>query len=315
MSQQVNVYRELAFHPGAIITGAPYPFGLQGRDAKTYYVNNITGSSTADGLSWNSAFAQPSTAITAVEAHRQLQGTDTNDYIRDTIIIQGTGTRYTQISSLPSYCDVIGLGAYPLGNGAGIVCIGAASGADGFAGSTRGSNWHNIQFNAGGSYWAATLTIAYRSMFEDCAFGGAADNAAMTGALNIISGSGLVLRRCHTIAHAAFPVTGFAFATAAGNFNECLVEDCRINASTTGLTNVGYLNNGTTIRNNIVWGGTTGISDTSTQTADAALAFYYNNFASGATTGMTVTQSPERRCMNNYSVGNATSAIYYALGA
>ena len=314
MGQQVNVYRKLKMFPGAVVEGALGPLFDTG--GTTYYVNNITGSSTADGLSWNSAFDQFSTAVTASEAKRQLQGTDTNDYVRNTIVIQGTGTAYTYVAAIPSYCDVVGLGAVPFGDGAGIVVIGNAAGAaHGVAGSTRGSNWSNIQFVGAGSYYAMNLAVAYRTSFEMCAFGGNASSAACAIAFNVVSASGLVLRDCKTIAHAAFPVIGWAMSTAGGNWNECLMERCYGNASTTGYTNAGYLQNGSIVRDCIFYGGTTGLSDTSTQTGLGALAFYWHNFGSGGTTGITVTNGAELRSMDNYSVGNATSAVYYALGA
>ncbi len=41
---------------------------------RTYFVNNITGSSTNDGLSWANAMDEVSTAITASEVYRQLGG-------------------------------------------------------------------------------------------------------------------------------------------------------------------------------------------------------------------------------------------------
>jgi len=283
---------------------------------RTYYVNNITGGSTNDGLSWGQAMDQVSTAITASEAYRVLQGTSTNDYVRNRIVVQGTGTTYTYLAALPSYADVIGLGAPPFGDGTGIVVIGDAAGSyDGAAGSTRGSCWSNIQFVGASTKYAVDLAVAYRSSFEHCGFGGNAASAACAIAFNVVSASGLELRDCKTLAHAAFPVIGFAMATAGGNFNECLVERCYANASTTGYTNAGYLSNGTVVRDCIFYGGTTGLTDTSAQTGDGALAFYWHNFASGATTGMTMTNSPERHCMDNYSVSNATSAVYYALGA
>ena len=282
---------------------------------KTYYVNNITGSAAATGLSWSEAFDQLSTAVTASEAHRSAQTTN-NTYIRNTIIIQGTGTTYTYISSMPSYCDVVGLGAPPFGDGTGIVVLGDASGAaDGMAGSTRGSTWYNMQFVGAGSYYGVDLAVAYRSMFDTCAFGGNAASAACAIAFNVVSASGLVLRDCKTIAHAAFPVIGYAMSTAGGNWNECLMERCYANASTTGYTNVGYLQNGSVVRDCLFYGGTTGLSDTSAQTSNNALAFYWGNLGSGGTTGITVTNGAERRCMNNYSVSDATSALYYALGA
>ncbi len=280
---------------------------------RTYYVNNITGGSTNDGLSWGMAMDQVSTAITASEAYRVLQGTSTNDYVRNRIIIQGTGTTYSAISALPSYADVIGLGAPPFGDGTGIVVLGDASGAaDGAAGSTRGSTWSNMQFVGAGSYYGIDLAIAYRTKFEMCAFGGNAASAACAIAFNVVSASGLVMRDCKTIAHAAFPVIGYAMATAGGNWNECLMERCYANASTTGYTNVGYLQNGSVVKDCIFYGGTTGLSDTSAQTGLGALAFYFNNMASGGTTGMTATNGAEKRCQNNSSVGGTTSAIYYA---
>jgi len=92
MGQQVNVYRKLKLYPGAIVEGAWNGFD---RGGKTYYVNNITGSPTADGLSWNSCVDQPSAAIILSEASRVIHpGTTTNDYIKNTIVIQGTGTAY-----------------------------------------------------------------------------------------------------------------------------------------------------------------------------------------------------------------------------
>ncbi len=313
MSQQVNVYRKLKLWPGAIVEGAWNGFD---RNNRTYYVNNITGSSTADGLSWNSAMSQVSTAITASEAYRAIPASATNEYVRNTIVVQGTGTTYSAISALPSYADVIGLGAVPFGDGAGIVVIGDATGAaDGAAGSTRGSNWSNIQFVGAGSYYAIDLAVAYRTSFEMCAFGGNSSSAACAIAFNVVSASGLVMRDCKTIAHAAFPVIGYAMSTAGGNWNECLMERCYANASTTGYTNVGYLQNGSIVRDCIFYGGTTGLSDTSAQTGVGALAFYWHNFATGGTTGMTVTNGSEARCMDNYEVSNATSAVYYALGA
>ncbi len=312
MPQQVNVYRKLRLFPGAVVEGAWDGFD---RGGHTYYVNNITGSTTADGLSWDSAVSLPSRAITLSEASRLIHaGTTTNDYVRNRIVIQGTGTTYTALSALPSYCDVIGLGAPPFGDGAGIVVIGDATGAaDGAAGSTRGSTWTNIQFVGAGSFYAIDLAIAYRSSFDTCAFGGSAGSAACAIAFNVVSASGLIMRDCKTIAHAAFPVIGYAMATAGGNFNECLIERCYANASTTGYTNAGYLSNGTVVRDCIFYGGTTGLSDTSAQTGDGALAFYWQNFASGATTGMTMTNSAERHCMQNMSVSNAASAYYFAI--
>ena len=310
MPQQVNVYRELKMHPGAIVTGALGPLFDTG--GTTYYVNNITGSSTADGLSWNSAFDEVSTAVTASEASRLVHpGTTTNDYIRNKIVIQGTGTTYDAISALPSYCDVIGLGAEPFGDGTGIVVLGDATGAaDGAAGSMRGTNIYNMQFVGAGSFYAMDLAVAYRSKFENCAFGGNASSAACAIAFNVVSASGLVLRECKTIMHAAAPVIGWAMSTAGGNWNECLMERCHGYGSTTGYTNAGYLQNGSVVRACVFYGGTTGLSDTSAQTGMAGLAMYVGNYASGGTTGMTVTNQAKRRALDNWTCSNVTIAQY-----
>lgn len=317
MGQQVNVYDKLVFQPGAHVTGAWN--GSYDTGGRTYYVNNITGGANADGLSWNSAFDQLDTAVTASEAYRALGGrksaVDTNDYIRNRIVLQGTGTTYEAVDALPNWCDVIGLGAVPFGDGYGIVVLGDNTGSsDGLAGEVRGSNFYNIQFIAEGAFYAVDLAVAYRTSFDTCAFGSNATASACAIAFNVVSAGGLILRGCRTIGHLAFPVIGYAFSTAGGNFNECLVEYCSAVASTTGMTNVGELNNGTVIRNNIIYGGTTGITDTSSGTDDTHKAFYWNNFASSESTGMTMTNRAERHCMNNYSVAGNTSAIYYALG-
>jgi hypothetical protein len=94
---------------------------------KIYYVNNITGSATNNGLTWASAVDQVSTAITLSEAARLASwggATLTNHNLRNTIFVQGTGTAYTSLTELPSFCDIVGVGACPFGDGSGIVVIG-----------------------------------------------------------------------------------------------------------------------------------------------------------------------------------------------
>lgn len=199
MPQQLHIYRKLIMEPGAIVEGSwGNSFDPNGR---TYYVNNITGSSTNDGLSWNNPMDEVSTAITASEAYRQLQGTDTNDYIRNKIIVQGTGTAYTAITALPSYCDIIGLGADSAGNGAGIARIGADSGtSEGVlaTATARGVNFYNLQFQAGTAGYAFKGTNLFRSAFYHCTF---ATNGSPGGA----------------------PAAGFEMGIAGGvNFYDCL---------------------------------------------------------------------------------------------
>lgn len=314
-----NKFKNIELADGGKFVG----FGdLIPQSGRTYFVNNITGGSGNDGLSWGNAMDQVSTAITAQIAYSLARTgvapTAAGIYGRDRIIIMGTGTTYSAISALPQMCDIIGFGAEPRGNGTGIVVIGDATGAaDGCAGTTRGTNWCNIQFVGAGAYYAMDLAAAYRTTFDNCTFGGNAASAACAVGFNVVSGSGLVVRNCSNIAHAAFPVIGFQFASAGGNFNQCLIEDNMAYGSTTGMSNAGYLSNLTVFRRNIAYGGTTGMIDAGAGGADASMAFWYDNFGCGATTGITCSASAtlaERHFMNNYSVGNATSAIYYALG-
>src|SRR5512137_206557 len=119
--------------------------------AKVYYVDNVNGLSTYNGLSWTKPFAQPSEAITAWEAYRAAQ---TNIYAKGLIKIRGTGTAYDALTALPSYCDMEGVGANPRGDGTGIVVI-KGTGADAAAGSARGLGLYNIQFTCSGAGYYA----------------------------------------------------------------------------------------------------------------------------------------------------------------
>ncbi len=294
--------------------GAVYPGDYPG---KVYYVNNITGSSSNDGLSWNKAFAQLSTAITASETQRALYTGTTNDYVRNVIYVQGTGTMYTYLTALPSYCDVIGVGADPRGDGTGIVVVGSIGAYDGAAGSMRGTNWYNIQFVTGDNATSAFhATVAYRSGFYNCTFGTSASSAAApANGLEVTSGSGLVVSNCAVVMHASVPTTGFNFASAGGNFNQCLIEDNLVYGSTTGILNTGYLCNGTLFRNNTCYGGTNGISDQSTESTLAGNAFYAGNYASGGTQGMTLAQNGTKRAIGNWVIANTTAQFITAIVA
>jgi hypothetical protein len=149
--------------------GLPYPGNYPG---KVYFVNNITGTSGASGLSWNEPFDEVSTAITASEADRALRASN-NQNVRNVIYVQGTATAYTALTALPSYCDIIGVGADPGGNGAGIARIGADSGvSEGVlvSASVRGVNFENLQFQAGVGGYAFKGTNLFRSNFYNCVF-------------------------------------------------------------------------------------------------------------------------------------------------
>lgn len=149
--------------------GLPYPGNYPG---KVYFVNNVIGTSGASGLSWEESFDEVSTAITASEADRALRATN-NQNVRNTIYVQGTATAYTALTALPSYCDIIGVGADPTGNGAGIARIGADSGvSEGVlvTASVRGLNCSNLQFQAGVGGYAFKGTNLFRSNFNNVVF-------------------------------------------------------------------------------------------------------------------------------------------------
>ena len=248
--------------------------GYLGRD---YYVNNITGSSSNHGTDWTDAMDEASTAITASEAYRAvLEAADTgNGYIRNRIFIQGTSTAYEAITALPSYCDMIGIGADPRGNGAGIARIGADSGTGGgLTGTTtaRGLNMRNIQFQAGQSNYAFQATALYRCVIENCAFGtNGVPTAAPAAAFSIGKASGLVVRNCHWInasskdmdATDGFQITGT-------HFHNSLVENCYIAGTATGVEVISTCTHGygSMFKDCYIgWGGSTcaiGVDDNST---------------------------------------------------
>lgn len=243
MGQQVNVYRELKFFPGAIITGMP---GLG--EGTTYYVNNITGSSTADGLSWNSCVKEASDAITLSDASRLIHpGGEDNSYIRNTIVIQGTETAYAGITHLASYCRMIGLGANPYGNGQGIPRLGAdnittAAGGGmtgtGDTGDVRGAYISGIQWQCNDTTDCFQVRNIYRTTIEDCAFFTAGNAVGNTFNGIEITGNagGLVVRDSHWGTNASrTAMMWHGFNITGTYFNNCLVEDCTIGGRDAGI--------------------------------------------------------------------------------
>jgi hypothetical protein len=299
--RNINV-KHLNLVSGGSFTG----FGDQIEAAsRTYYVNNITGASGNNGLSWAKAFDQVDTAITAGEAYIDTYATN-NQYCRYRIIIQGTATAYEAISAFPNYCDVIGIGADPRGNGAGIARLDGAGAADAAAGTCRGVNWYNLQFTGSGNYYAMDVATSFRSRWENCAF----VNCAY-GGMRIVTGGGLVIRDCHFGGDTTTPATGLYIGSGShnGNFNQCLVENNMIYGSTNGVLIDTYLNDGTRFHNNTIYGGTYGIRDTSTETTIAGNAFYSGNYAVGGTTGISIasTGNGAYQCVGNWVVDAGTA--------
>ncbi len=271
MGQQVNVYRKLKFFPGATVEG----WDPQG-EGRTYYVNSITGSSTADGLSWNSAMDQINTAIVASEVYRQLGGragsaVTTNDYIRNTIIIQAAGEagggEYDSVTALPLHTDIIGLGDWPCGLGQGMVMIGAQDAnldaINGEANTVRGLSLINLHASGDNdsenTLDALSVANFFRSRIEDCWFGQASGSENLNSGIECDSSfSGNLIRHCIIGATNSNgrPKYGMDFASCSPGSNN-LFEDNIIFGETTGiLQSAGDNWNGTVIRNNVISGVT-----------------------------------------------------------
>jgi hypothetical protein len=213
--------------------GTTYPGAYPNR---VYYVNNVTGSASASGLGdWDNAMDEISTAAAAWETYRATLATN-NQNVRGQIYVQGTATVYSALTTAFHYCDVIGIGADPRGNGAGIVRIGADSGvSDGcdFTGTMRGVNWYNIQFQAGVGGYSFRGTNFFRCRWDNCVFAtnGSPGGAPAAGFSGAIVG-GCVWKDCLWLCQSSAgngPDVGFEITST--HFHGCLVEDCYISGA------------------------------------------------------------------------------------
>lgn len=224
---------------GVPMTPPGYPGA--GYKGKRYFVNNIQGDSGNAGKSWNNAMDELSTAISAWETYRALLTTD-DQYIRGQIFVQGTATAYSAITTLPSHCDIIGIGADPRGHGTGIARIGADTGdSDGVDATTtaRGVNFYNLQFQAGRAGYAFRGTNLFRCRWENCVFATNGDPEGGTGPAAGFSAaicSGNVWKDCHWINASGKGVTNdVGFQITSTHFHNCLVENCHITGADVGI--------------------------------------------------------------------------------
>jgi hypothetical protein len=212
---------------------------------RSYYVNNITGDSGNGGLSWDSAMDEVSTAITASETYRALPAA-TNEYIRNTIFVQGTGTAYAECTAFPNYTNVIGLGANPFGYGAGIVRIGAdlhtaetlGGGIYKVDGDCRGSYFYNIQFQSSNNRSSICVRHIFRTTFENCAFFASGDPISPPDCGFEIRGSagGLHLINCHTGTNSGVNSEPWIGLKINGTvFMNCLVQGGSYSGMTAGI--------------------------------------------------------------------------------
>ena len=232
----------------AVCSGSNYPgdygysTGHNAEGNRVYYVNNITGSDTAnDGLSWRYPFAQVSKAITASEAHRATLTTN-NQYVRNRIYVQGTKTAYTLITALPLYCDIIGVGADPRGTNDGVPRIGSDTVAESgcvCSATVRGLNVYNMQFQAGAACYCLRVANMFRSRFENCTFmtNGAATAQPAAGIYSTTALGSVIFKDCFigtSCSRDTEPLIGMKIEGT--TFHNCLVENCIIPGKTAGVT-------------------------------------------------------------------------------
>jgi hypothetical protein len=273
-------------------------------------VNNIVGTSGADGLSWKTAMAEVSEAITASEAHRATLTAD-NAYIRNRIFVQGTATAYTKITALPLYCDLIGIGAGVRGHGTGIPRIGSDSTAESgcvCSATVRGLYLQNIQFQAGLDKYPFQVGNMFRSKIEDCSFmtnGVATGNP--TAAFHAAGAVGsLEMRRCFFGSNASIDTEpDIGFKIAGTHWHNNLVEDCFI----TGKTGISVSSSttyawGSIFKNNYIGQGSqemvTGVDDNSPGGANRGYIVYAGNYID-ATTAMDLESDTTARAIGNYA--------------
>lgn len=210
---------------------------------RTFYVNNITGGSTNGGQSWGDAMDQVSTAVTAADAYLATH-TANNRFVLNNIMVQGTATAYTGVTALANYSRLIGVGANPYGNGAGIPRLGAdamtGTGQYGLLTTTtiRGLYTSGIQWQCNFNGDCFQVQHMFRSTIEDSAFyvAGGTIGTIQNGFRSTGSMGGLVMRDClwgTNASRAAIMVNGMYIGGT--TFMMCHIEDCRIAGSSTGV--------------------------------------------------------------------------------
>jgi hypothetical protein len=270
---------------------------------KTYYVDNVNGSDTLNnGLSKTKPFAQVSKAITVWEA---LRAAEANIYAKCLVYVRGTGTPYTALDALPSYCDIVGLGAMPYGDGTGIPCIGngATADLDAIAGSARGLGLFGLQFISSGNSWACDFVNLFRSEIAFCAFKAADPTLATVhtdGGLRFSAAAGgLYIHDNNWIGtNDSWHMHGiWANGT---HFNSSRVENNQIRAETAGI-HLGATVNGdnTVFKGNTIHGGQRTLALGVNDVATAGFAVYSGNYIS-ATKSNVLSNLGETRWIANY---------------
>lgn len=303
----IHKFSHIEVAPG----GASYGFGNLNTLGRTYFVNNITGSSVNDGRRWDRAVAQPSQAIILSEAFRKDALTN-NKNIRNTIVIQGTKVPYTALAALPSYCDLIGLGAIPWGNGEGIAVINAgisgngsedSDGMSGGADGERGLNLFNLQINGeGAAFYAIDIVKWFRCLIEDCFIGAGPENAdaVIAAAIRVqLYFGGNIIRHC------SIGSNNGSFACAIGiDMNTCdianntLIEKNQIQGTVFGVKIKALCNDHSLLgRDNSIFSGQGAILPNAVQCGMHGK--WINNFIIASTT---FSEHDARQCCGNTEV-------------
>jgi hypothetical protein len=313
----MNAYAQRA-QLGDLVYGAAaggYPLDYPG---KIFYVNNITGSASNDGLSWETAFAQVSTAVTAVKAFQTAQGTASLDtQARCIIYIAGTTTGYTGITALAGYTDYIGVGSSAYGNGTSVPVIGTTTGSGmvATAGTTiRGAKFYNLQFTCGaGATWAVDLQSAFlKGAFVDCSFL-VSGTSTTGGCLNAaLAFAGNLVQHCQFSGDSGTPAYGI-YLVGGGSINNNIFEDNVIGGTTAAVYVAAGDDVNTVWRNNTIGinYGTYGVQDA----GSSGHAIYAGNYCMGSTLGMSVSTNPTYRCVGNFVIDAGEGHTYLPFAA
>lgn len=277
--------------------------------SKKYYVNNISGSATNNGLTWASAFAQISDAITAWEAYRATR-TATDAYVRGIIYVQGTGTSYTALTALPSYCDIIGIGATPYGDGAGIPVItgkSATTPTDAAAGTARGLRLIGLQFETSGDKYCLDFVNLFRSEIAFCAFK-ASDptlvTVVTTGGIRFTGSSGgNYIHDCMWMGgNDSWFTYGIKLDSGVVIFNANRIEKNVIEAETAGVYIAAETVTGdyTTVKDNVFTGGNHTMAVAVDDNSTRGRIIYTGNYC-GSTDGGQLVNNGAIRWVANYA--------------
>jgi hypothetical protein len=284
-----------------------------------YYVNNITGNDNNDGLTRATAVAETTKAVTLSEAARLASwggATLTNHTLRNQIFVQGTGTAYAPLTSLPSFCDIIAEGATPYGDGSGIAVISGKSTTSpvpAIAGTARGLRLYGLQFETSGACYALDFVNLFRSEISFCGIK-ASDptlvTVATTGGIRFTGNSGgnYIHDNMWIAGNDSWFTYGIKLDAGVVIFNHNRIENNMINAETAGMYVAAetVTGDGTYVRKNDFGGGNhtlaVGVDDNST----VGRIKYTGNYIAGTDGGQLVNNGAARWVANYRANGFST---------